>query len=230
MLYELRKYDVMPGKLPALVDRFGSFTTKRWPDYGIRLVGFWTPEVGQNNNQVVYMFAWESFEERQTRFPAWQADPERAKVWEETERDGPLVRRVNNLLMQPTAYSQLDVGTPYGSDAAARAPYLFELREYEVMPGKLPSLVKRFGEFTIGCFQQLGYRQVGYWTPVMGGHNHQLIYMLAWESYDERRKCFGEFNANPERQKVWAETEKDGPLVERITNTLLRPTAFSPMK
>ena len=76
MFYELRKYDVMPGKREALVDRFGSFTTKRWPDYGIRLVGFWTPEVGPRNNQVIYMFAWESFEERMTRFPAWQADPD----------------------------------------------------------------------------------------------------------------------------------------------------------
>jgi NIPSNAP len=230
MFYELRKYDVMPGKLPALLDRFGSFTTKRWPDYGIRLVGFWTPDVGAVNNQLIYMFAWESFEERMTRFPAWQADPERAKVWEETEKNGPLVRRVNNLLMQPTDFSQLDAGTPYGRDAAGRAPYLFELREYETTPGRLSSLVKRFGDFTINKFQKIGYRQVGYWTPVMGGNNQTLIYILAWESYEERTKCFGEFGADPERQKVFAASEKDGPIVERIANVMMKPTAFSPMK
>ena len=33
MLYELRRYDVMSGKLPALVDRFGSFTVSRWKDH-----------------------------------------------------------------------------------------------------------------------------------------------------------------------------------------------------
>lgn len=230
MFYELRKYDVMPGKLPALVDRFGSFTTKKWPTYGVRLVGFWTPDLGSINNQVIYMFAWESFEERMTRFPAWQADPERARVWEETEKDGPLVRRVNNLLMQPTAFSQLDTGTPYGPDASGRAPYLFELREYSAMPGKLPALVKRFGDFTIGAFKRHGFRQVGYWTPMMGGHNHSLIYMLAWESYEERTRQFAEHRADPERARAFAESERDGPLVENVATTMMEPTAFSPMK
>jgi len=230
MLYELRKYDVMPGKLPALLDRFGSFTTKKWPTYGVQLVGFWTPDVGAFNNQLIYILAWESFEERMTRFPAWQADPERAKVWAESEKDGPLVRRVNNLLMHPTAYSQLDAGAPYGPDAAGRSRYLFELREYEAMPGRLAPLVRRFGDFTVGRFQKIGFRQVGYWTPVMGGHNHALIYMLAWESYDERTRRFQEFRADPERQAVFAASEKEGPLVERISNVVMEPTAFSPMK
>lgn len=230
MLYELRKYDVMPGKVPALLDRFGSFTTKKWPEFGIRLVGFWTPDVGGNNHQVIYMFAWESLEERSKKFPAWQASPERAKVWAETEKDGPLVRRVNNMLMEPTGFSHLDKGIPYGPEASGRKPYLFELREYEAMPGKLPPLVQRFGGFTINAFQKFGFRQVGYWTPFMGGHNHLLVYMLAWESYDERTEKFRTFRADPERQRVFADSEKAGILVERVNTTMLEPTAFSPMK
>lgn len=230
MYYELRKYDVMPGKQPALLDRFGSFTTKKWPEYGVRLVGFWTPDVGAHNNQVIYILAWESFEERTKNFGAWQADPERARVWEETERDGPLVRRVNNLLMQPTAFSQLDKGIAYGPSADGRSPYLFELREYDTMPGKLQSVVKRFGGFTIDCFKGFGFRQVGYWTPVMGGSNNQLIYLLAWESYEERSAAFQKFRADPERRRVFTESEREGPLVERVVNVMMEPTAFSPMK
>ncbi len=229
MLYELRKYEVMPGKVPALLDRFGSFTTKKWPEYGIRLVGFWTPDMGGHNHQVIYMFAWESLEERQKKFPAWQADPERARVWAETEKNGPLVHRVQNQLIEPTGFSQLDNGVPYGPDAAGRKPYLFELREYDASPGKLPALVKRFGGFTSGAFQKFGFRQVGYWTPLIGLSN-QLIYMLAWESYEERSDKFRTFRADPERQRVFAESEKDGVLVERVTATMMEPTAFSPMK
>jgi hypothetical protein len=30
MLYELRRYDVAAGKLPALIDRFGSFSVNKW--------------------------------------------------------------------------------------------------------------------------------------------------------------------------------------------------------
>ena len=103
MLYELRKYDVMPGMGPALLNRFGTFTVPKWGEFGIRVAGFWTPQMGGQHN-LIYILAWESFEERLDRFGRWQASPERAAKWEETEKDGPLVRRVNNLLMEPTAF------------------------------------------------------------------------------------------------------------------------------
>jgi hypothetical protein len=230
MLYEFRKYDIIPGKGPALLDRFGTFTVPKWQDRGFRVVGFWTPEMGAYSNQLVYILAWETLEERLSKFSAWRAEPERAKKWAETEKDGPLVRRVNNVLMEPTEFSQLDKGIPYGPAADGRSPYLFELREYEAMAGKTAALVQRFGGFTVGCFQKHGFRQVGYWTPVMGGHNHQLVYILAWESYEERARRFQEFVADPDRQRVFAESDKNGPLVERIAPVMMRPTPFSPMK
>ena len=102
MLYELRRYDVAASKLPVLVDRFGSFTVHKWKEYGFRLIGFWTPIVSEKSNQVVYIWGWESYEERTKKNAAWRADPERAKKWAETEKDGPLVNRVYNQLMEPT--------------------------------------------------------------------------------------------------------------------------------
>ena len=71
MLYELRRYDVVAGKLPALIDRFGSFTVPKWKDHGFRLVGFWTPLLGEKSNQLVYMWAWESLEERTKKNAMW---------------------------------------------------------------------------------------------------------------------------------------------------------------
>ena len=64
MLYELRRYDVAASKLPALVERFGSFTVHKWKEYGFRLIGFWTPVIGEKSNQIVYIWGWESWEER----------------------------------------------------------------------------------------------------------------------------------------------------------------------
>ena len=107
---------------PALIDRFGSFTVHKWKEYGFRLIGFWTPVVSEKSNQIVYIWGWESYEERTKKNAAWRADPERAKKWAETEKDGPLVNRVYNQLMEPTSYSQLDRGEAYGPDAATRKP------------------------------------------------------------------------------------------------------------
>ena len=230
MFYELRRYEAMLGRRPALLDRFGSFTVPKWRERGWNVVGFWTPAMGGFSDQLIYVLGWESFEQRMKMFSTWRADPERAKKWEVTEKDGPLVRRVNNMLLEPTDYCQLDRGIPYGPDAAGRAPYLFELREYDAVPGKLSSLVQRFGTITTNYFKQYGFRQVGFWTPVMGGHNQQLIYMLAWENDEERARKFKEFRADPEREKAFHETERNGPLVERTHNTMLEPTAFSPMR
>jgi hypothetical protein len=230
MLYELRRYDVAPTKLPALLERFGGFTVDKWKQYGFRLIGFWTPLLGEKSNQVVYIWAWESYEERTKKMAAWRADQQRIKVWEESERNGPLVKRVYNQLMEPTAYSQLDKGEAYGPDASTRSPYLFELREYQAMPQRINNVVDRFGNFTCQAFKKYGFRQVGYWTNRIGGNDHQLVYMLAWQSLNERVETFDAFAKDPDRARVFAESEKNGPILEQVTTTILRPTAFSPMK
>jgi hypothetical protein len=64
----------------------------------------------------------------------------------------------------------------------------------------------------------------------MGANDHQLIYMLAWESLDERVEKFDTFAKDPERVRYFAESEKNGPIVQQVSNSILRPTAFSPMK
>jgi heme-degrading monooxygenase HmoA len=230
MLYELRRYDVAAGKLPALIERFGSFTVNKWKEYGFRLIGFWTPVVAEKSNQLVYIWGWESYEERTKKNAAWRSDPERARKWAETEKDGPLVNRVHNQLMEPTSYSQMDRGEPYGPDVSTRSPYLFELREYQAMPGKITNITDRFGNFTCEAFKKHGFRQVGYWLNRMGANDHQLLYMLAWESLDERMTRFDTFARDPERARYFAESEKNGPIVQQVANTILRPAPFSPMK
>jgi hypothetical protein len=54
--------------------------------------------------------------------------------------------------------------------------------------------------------------------------------MLKWESLDDRAKRFAGFQADPEWVAGRAETEKNGPIVASITNTILQPTTFSSVK
>jgi hypothetical protein len=54
--------------------------------------------------------------------------------------------------------------------------------------------------------------------------------MLAWDSMAEREKRWGAFRADPEWAAVVAKTEKDGQLVESISNQLLAPAAFSAVR
>jgi hypothetical protein len=107
---------------------------------------------------------------------------------------------------------------------------LYELRIYDCMPGRLPDLVKRFDTITLKIWDRIGIRQAGFWTTAIGDSNQALTYMIAWESLADREKKWSTFMADPEWQKKRAETEADGPIVARIRNQILAPTAFSAVK
>ena len=107
MLYELRLYHCVPGRLPALLKRFDTITLGLWAKHGIRQAGFWTTIVGPSLNELVYLIQWESLAERETKWQAFVTDPEWLKVRAETEANGPIVANLANAILQPTAFSSV---------------------------------------------------------------------------------------------------------------------------
>jgi hypothetical protein len=105
MLHELRIYSCMPGRLPALNKRFETMTLELWKKHGIRQVGFWTVEIGGRNTDLYYLLEWESLAERESRWNAFQSDPEWIAKRAESEKDGPIVASIHNMFLQPTAFS-----------------------------------------------------------------------------------------------------------------------------
>ena len=61
MLYELRIYECVPGKLSDLNKRFSTVTLKIWEKHGIRQAGFWTTVIGESNQTLYYMLQWGFF-------------------------------------------------------------------------------------------------------------------------------------------------------------------------
>jgi len=107
MIYEIRVYRCVPGRLPALNNRFATITLKLWEKHGIKQAGFWTTLVGESNQDLTYLLAWESLADRDKKWAAFQADPEWIAKRAETEKDGPIVQNVSNQLLVPTAYSSV---------------------------------------------------------------------------------------------------------------------------
>ncbi|AFL50429.1 hypothetical protein ABIE78_003779 [Sinorhizobium fredii] len=100
---------------------------------------------------------------------------------------------------------------------------IHELRVYHTAPKKLGQVVQRFEKHTIEIFKRLGIKPVGFWTVAIGEANDQLIYMIEWENLAERDQKWAAFLKDEEWQKVWAETDKDGPLVRYASNQILQP-------
>ncbi len=106
---------------------------------------------------------------------------------------------------------------------------IYELRVYDAIPGRLRALNDRFEHITSGYFEKHGIKVIGYWTDVIGTSN-RLTYMLAFDDLAHRERAWAAFGADEERLAKFAETERDGPLVAKVSNTLMAPTRYSPMK
>ncbi|HUH86262.1 MAG TPA: NIPSNAP family protein [Stellaceae bacterium] len=107
MLYEMRVYHCLPGRLPALLKRFDTITLGLWQKHGIRQAGFFTTLIGETNQQLVYFLAWESLAEREKKWNAFMIDPEWLSARAETEKDGQIVERVINQILTPTTFSSV---------------------------------------------------------------------------------------------------------------------------
>jgi len=216
MLYELRVYETMPGKLPALNDRFANHTTGFFKDHGIGILGFWTDEIG-DSNKLTYILDFESMSDRDGKWSAFNADRRWQEVRAETEQDGPIVARVLNSFLNLTPYSPVP----------SISSNVQELRTYEAVPGKLPALNDRFANHTNSLFQKHGIDVVGYWTEVVGTSN-ELIYMVGYDGLGDREQKWAEFQNDPDWISARTASEVDGPLNRRAHNQIIRRTAYSP--
>jgi hypothetical protein len=118
------------------------------------------------------------------------------------------------------------------TDAATRPPRIFELRTYQnqsrIAQQKKAAM---FNSGEIGIFQRLGMRPVFIGESVIGPRQPNITYMLSFDSLAEREKHWQSFSSDPEWKKLSAPPElKDAQIVANISNTILRPLPFSPLR
>ena len=107
---------------------------------------------------------------------------------------------------------------------------IHELRIYECLPGRVSALNHRFKTITLKLWEKHGIRPVGFWTTLIGRSNQALYYLLEWEDLAERDRKWNAFAADSDWLNARAETEKDGPIVARVTNEILTPTSYSKIR
>jgi hypothetical protein len=108
---------------------------------------------------------------------------------------------------------------------------VYELRTYTCNEGKLPDLLKRFREHTIEIFKRHGMESVGYWIPQDPEKSKTtLIYIITHASREQAAKNWKEFSADPEWQKVNAESNANGRIVAKTESVFMDPADFSKLK
>jgi NIPSNAP len=109
---------------------------------------------------------------------------------------------------------------------------VFELRTYHLNEGKLDDLHKRFRDHTCSLLKKHGAELIGFWTPLddKDGKGQKLIYLVAFPSREAADKTWEAFGKDPEWQKVYAESHKNGDLVNKVDRVFLEPSDYSEMK
>ena len=121
--------------------------------------------------------------------------------------------------------------TELGASNAESPHHVYELRLYHVNEGKMDALKARFGDHTDAIFRRHNMKSIGYWSPENApGSQNLFIYILEHPSRQEAEKNWAAFQADPEWQKVKAESEANGPLVDHIDHYFMDPTTFSKLK
>jgi hypothetical protein len=227
LVYEMRTYYAMPGKLDDVVARFRNHTCKLFEKHGMTNIGYWLP-VDNPDQKLIYILAFPSREARDKSFKAFASSPEWKAVVKKTEANGKIVAKIESVFLQATDFSP-------AIKTGDAGPRLFELRDYTASPGNLDNLLARFRDHTIKLFAKHGMTQIGYWTQI--GADNKLIYILAHKDADTAQASFTAFRADPAwiAAKKASEEKAGGPLTVQpqpagVKSTMMKATDFSPIK
>lgn len=230
-VFELRTYHTNDGKLDALHARFRDHTVGLFAKHGMTNVGYWVPQDGDGET-LTYLLSYPSREDRDKMWKAFLNDADWKAAYAASTADGKLVKKVDSVLLQPTAWS------PQVKTATEDPARLFELRQYTTNEDKLDDLHARFRDHTIALFGKHGMTNLWYFevlpeqkkgTPPSAT---TLIYFLAHADQASRDGSFAGFGKDPDWQAARKASEANGKLLIKggVQSTLLLPTDYSPFK
>ncbi|MGG1596653.1 NIPSNAP family protein [Paenibacillus naphthalenovorans] len=103
MLYELRIYHIHPGRMQAINDRFSNHTLRIFAKHSIKVIDFWE-DINPEHNRLYYVLEFADKEAREAAFSAFQSDPEWQKVKSDSEKDGPIVEKLESIFLKRVPY------------------------------------------------------------------------------------------------------------------------------
>lgn len=116
--------------------------------------------------------------------------------------------------------------------APEKSGRIFELRMYESPNGStLERKIRMFNEGEISIFRRVGMRPVFFGETIAGTKMPNLVYMLAFDSMAARESAWSAFGSDA----AWNELRSkpgygDAEIVSNISNSILRPLPFSPIR
>lgn len=204
MIYEIRTYDVVPGSVAELEQRFGEAYEHR-KKYS-PLLALWHTEIGPLN-QVVHIWPYADLAER-------------ARIRAEAAKDTHWPPKIQEFLL----HMESEVVTPFGFLPELKPGKLgpiFEMRCYTMKAGTFPGLAKRW-EAAIG--ERLKLSPIVLAGGVEFGEVSRFVHIWGYESLDQRMAV----RTRAREAGIWPPPGGGGSLLTQA-NKILMPASFSPV-
>jgi hypothetical protein len=230
-LFHLRYYYLRQGTQPGRTQKYLSDV---WLPAarraGVGPVGIFSPMFGERSPYILTVVSYPSFAALEASAYQVAADKEFAKAAEEYNsiQDPPYVRQESELLRAFDGSPTMEV-PPTDPKRAAR---IFELRTYESLNEvTVQRKAKMFDDGEAGIFRRLGMSPVFFGVAIFGRNLPKLSYMLSYDDMAAREKLWRAFGSDPEWKKLRAQPGlSDAEIVSNISNPILRPLSFSPIR
>jgi hypothetical protein len=103
MIVEERIYTLHAGKVPEMVKLYGTEGLRLQETYLGKFIGYFTTETG-NLNQVVFMWGYDSLDDRAARREKMARDPEWQAYLKKVQ---PLIMTQENRILKPATFSPI---------------------------------------------------------------------------------------------------------------------------
>ena len=230
-IYELRYFRMRNG---AQIQRTSDFLAKFYlpavQRLGIGPLGFFNALIGEQSPFVLSLTSYSSLASMESAMEKLAVDKEFQKGVAEYNSASELsyIRMENSVLRAFDSIPGIEVPASDGK----RAPRIFELRTYESPNVKASKTkIKMFDDAEIKIFRRCEMAPVFFGETLIGRNLPNLTYMLAYDDLAMRDKVWKTFGADPEWQKLRSTPGLTDPeIVSNISNSILRPLPFSPIR
>lgn len=211
MIHELRTYSLVPSRVAEFLALTRDVAMPIRLSHS-KLLGYWTLDVG-TVNEVVSLWEYDDFAHRSRVRRALADDAAWASSF--LARSRPWVQSERSTILLPTDLCSIEPATGNG---------VYELREYQIAPGRVREWL---GVFREGLAARAKYSSpLGIWLSELGELNH-VFHLWGYKDLQARRQIREAANQDPS----WGDAvARLAPLTQWQSARILLPTAWSPFR
>ncbi|MDR5653368.1 NIPSNAP family protein [Ruixingdingia sedimenti] len=223
--YELRLYEMVPGRTPDLHHRMSVEVPPLFARHGIpRPLAYWDGFAGPINPLYAYLLRWQNLDARMAAWNAFYADPEWIEIRDGSNAGRQMVDTTHIFILRPSPAWE-----PWRTPAAA-GPVggIHELRLHQVLNDDPARAHAALAEIDLPFLTARGAVVLGVFAGWYGTRLPQAVTLLAWPDMDTRQRAMDAYDTDPGILAARARERDDNrrPIFLRCDTHLMRPAPY----